>query len=426
MLFLIPVVLLVALAAVGLPIVFGVGGIAMVSGLTSLGARFPLVAAQTMVDSLNSFVLISAPFFMLAGQIMNAGGMTRRIFRFATVLVGRLPGGLAQVVVLASILFAGMTGSALAEAVALGSMAIPEMRRRGYHDVSSAALVGAASTIGPIFPPSVPMVIYAALAEASVGRLFLAGIAPGLLIGLMLMGAAYLYARIGRFPSQPGGPRPPMLRATWEALPSLVAPVLVIGGIYSGLFTPTEAAMVAVAYCLVLSLLYREMTLRRLARIMIDVAAVAGSLLLLIAATSFLGWIVARTGVMIEVALWLSSSVSSPAALMLIITALYLLVGLVMEPVPAMVLLVPILLPAVRILQIDVVHFGVVTVLALVVGLIHPPVGLVMYAMARVAEVRVDRLAVALLPFLIPVLIVLVLSAVFPGFVLFLPRLLYG
>jgi tripartite ATP-independent transporter DctM subunit len=426
MLFLVPVVLLVALAAVGLPIVFGVGGIAMVSGLTSLGARFPLVAAQTMVNSLNSFVLISAPFFMLAGQIMNAGGMTRRIFRFATVLVGRLPGGLAQVVVLASILFAGMTGSALAEAVALGSMAIPEMRRRGYHDVSSAALVGAASTIGPIFPPSVPMVIYAALAEASVGRLFLAGIAPGLLIGLMLMGAAYLYARIGRFPSQPGGPRPPMLRATWEALPSLAAPVLVIGGIYSGLFTPTEAAMVAVAYCLVLSLLYRELTLRRLARIMIDVAAVAGSLLLLIAATSFLGWIVARTGVMIEVALWLSSSVSSPAALMLIITALYLLVGLVMEPVPAMVLLVPILLPAVRILQIDVVHFGVVTVLALVVGLIHPPVGLVMYAMARVAEVRVDRLALALLPFLIPVLIVLVLCAVFPGFVLFLPRLLYG
>jgi len=426
MLFLVPVVLLVALAAVGLPIVFGVGGIAMVSGLTSLGARFPLVAAQTMVNSLNSFVLISAPFFMLAGQIMNAGGMTRRIFRFATVLVGRLPGGLAQVVVLASILFAGMTGSALAEAVALGSMAIPEMRRRGYHDVSSAALVGAASTIGPIFPPSVPMVIYAALAEASVGRLFLAGIAPGLLIGLMLMGAAYLYARIGRFPSQPGGPRPPMLRAAWEALPSLAAPVLVIGGIYSGLFTPTEAAMVAVAYCLVLSLLYRELTLRRLARIMIDVAAVAGSLLLLIAATSFLGWIVARTGVMIEVALWLSSSVSSPAALMLIITALYLLVGLVMEPVPAMVLLVPILLPAVRILQIDVVHFGVVTVLALVVGLIHPPVGLVMYAMARVAEVRVDRLALALLPFLIPVLIVLVLCAVFPGFVLFLPRLLYG
>ena len=416
---------LLVLASIGLPIVFAVGGIAMISGLGSLGARFPMVAAQTMVDSLNSFVLISAPFFMLAGQIMNAGGMTRRIFRFATVLVGGLPGGLAQVVVLASILFAGMTGSALAEAVALGSMAIPEMRARGYHDVSSAALVGAASTIGPIFPPSVPMVIYAALAEASVGRLFLAGIAPGLLIGLMLMGAAWLYARLGRFPSQPQGPRPPLLPATLQAIPSLVAPVLVIGGIYTGMFTPTEAAMVAVAYCLVLSLIYREMTLARLAHIMIDVAAVAGSLLLLIAATAFLGWIVARTGVMIELALWLSSSVSSPAALMLIITGLYLLIGLVMEPVPAMVLLVPILLPAVKILQIDIVHFGVVTVLALVVGLIHPPVGLVMYAMARVGRVRVDRLAVALLPFLVPILIVLVLTAVAPDFVLFLPRLLY-
>jgi len=424
--FLLPIVLLVVLAAVGLPIAFAVGGIAMVSALTSLGARFPLVAAQTMVDSLNSFVLISAPFFMLAGQIMNAGGMTRRIFRFATVLVGRLPGGLAQVVVLASILFAGMTGSALAEAVALGSMAIPAMRKRGYDEVASAALIGAASTIGPIFPPSVPMVIFAALAGASVGQLFLAGIVPGLLVGVMLMGTAYLYARLGRFPTEPGGPRPPMLRATWEAIPSLVAPVLVIGGIYSGLFTPTEAAMVAVAYSLVLSWFYGEMTLRRLAHLMIDVAAVAGSLLLLIAATAFLGWIVARTGVMIELALWLGSSVSSPAALMLIITGLYLLVGLVMEPVPAMVLLVPMLLPAVRVLQIDVVHFGVVTVLALVVGLIHPPVGLVMYAMARVAEVRVDRLAVALLPFLIPVLIVLLLCAVFPSLVLFLPRLLHG
>ena len=424
--YLIPIVALLALASVGLPIVFAVGGIAMLSGLDPLGARFPLAAAESMVDSLNSFVLISAPFFMLAGQIMNAGGMTRRIFRFAIVLVGRLPGGLAQVVVLASIMFAGMTGSALAEAVALGSMAIPEMRARGYHDVSSAALVGAASTIGPIFPPSVPMVIYAALAEASVGRLFLAGIAPGLLIGLMLMGAAWLYARIGRFPKHPQGPRPPLLKATLDAFPSLVAPVLVIGGIYSGMFTPTEAAMVAVTYCLVLSLLYRELTLRRLAHIMVDVAAVAGSLLLLIAATSFLGWIVARTGVMIEVALWLGSSVASPAALMLIITGLYLLIGLVMEPVPAMVLLVPILLPAVKILQIDVVHFGVITVLALVVGLIHPPVGLVMYAMARVGEVRVDHLAVALLPFLIPVLIVLLISAVCPAFVLFVPHLLYG
>ena len=412
------------LVAVGLPIAFGVGGIALTATALELGQRVHLVAAQVMVDGLTSFVLIAAPFFMLAGEIMNTGGMTRRIFRLAAALVGRLPGGLGQVNVVASMLFAGMTGSALAEAVALGTMEIKAMRERGYDVEMSAALTAAASTIGPIIPPSVPMVIYAALAGASVGQLFLAGIVPGLLMGLSLMITVYVYYRLGKCPSLGAQPKGELWAAAKDALPSLVNPVLVVGGIYSGLFTPTEAAIVATAYSLLIATVYGEMTLRHLVQIIVKVTTTSGALFLLVAATSLLGWMVARTGIMTQVALWFSTEIASPTVMMLLMVALYIAVGLVMEPVAAMILLVPILLPAIKVLQIDLVHFGVVTVLALVIGLVHPPVGLVMYAVARIADIRVERLAIALIPFLIPLFLVLLICAVFPGVVLWVPHLL--
>lgn len=416
--------LILLLVAVGLPIAFGVGGIALTATVLELGQRVHLVAAQVMVDGLTSFVLIAAPFFMLAGEIMNTGGMTRRIFRLAAALVGRLPGGLGQVNVVASMLFAGMTGSALAEAVALGTMEIKAMRERGYDVEMSAALTAASSTIGPIIPPSVPMVIYAALAGASVGQLFLAGIVPGLLMGLSLMITVYIYSRMGKCPSLGKQPKGEVWAAAKDAIPSLINPVLVVGGIYSGLFTPTEAAIVATAYSLLVATLYREMTLRHLLDIVVRVVTTSGALFLLVAATTLLGWMVARTGVMAQVALWFSAEIASPTLLMLLLVGFYILVGLVMEPVAAMILLVPILLPAIKVLQIDLVHFGVVTVLALVIGLVHPPVGLVMYAVARIAEIRVERLAIALVPFLIPLFLVLLICAVFPSVVLFVPHLL--
>jgi tripartite ATP-independent transporter DctM subunit len=413
---------LLAVAA-GFPISLGIGALGMSAVAVEMGSRVFPVSAQVMVDGLNSFVLIAAPFFMLAGEIMNTGGMTRRIFRFASALIGRLPGGLGQVNVLASMLFAGMTGSALAEAVALGSMEIKAMRERGYDLKMSAALTAAASTIGPIIPPSVPMVIYGALAGASVGQLFLAGIVPGLLMGGALMLTVYFYAMRGKCPSEARPPKGELWGATKDSLPSLLNPLIVLGGIYGGIFTPTEAAIIVTGYSLFLSILYREMTLRHLLDIVVRVISNAGALFLFVATTSLLGWVIARTGVVIEFAMWLSSVVHSPTILLLLITGLYLFAGLFMEPVAAMILLVPILLPAVKLLHIDLIHFGLVTVLALVLGLLTPPVALVLYAVARIAEISVEDMARALVPFLIPLVIVLLITVLFPDAVLFLPRL---
>jgi tripartite ATP-independent transporter DctM subunit len=288
----------------------------------------------------------------------------------------------------------------------------------------SAALTAASSTIGPIIPPSVPMVIFGALAGASVGQLFLAGLVPGLLMGGALMLTVYVYAVRGRCPREARTPKGELWAATKDSLPSLLNPLIVLGGIYGGIFTPTEAAIIITAYSLFLSLVYREMTWRHLLDIVVRVASNTGALFLFVATTSLLGWVIARTGVVIELALWLGSVVSSPTILLLMITGLYLVAGLFMEPVAAMILLVPILLPAVKLLQIDLIHFGLVTVLALVLGLLTPPVALVLYAVARIAGISVEEMARALLPFLVPLVIVLGITVFFPGLVLFLPRAL--
>lgn len=417
---------LVVLFALRVPIAIAIAIVAMTLAAMDLGWRVFEVAAQVMVSGLDSFVLLAAPFFMLAALIMNEGGLTRRIFRFANALVGRLPGGLGQVNIVASMLFSGMTGSAISDAVGLGSMEIRAMRERGYDRGLGAGITAASSIIGPIVPPSVPMVIYGAIAGASIGNLFLAGIVPGLLMGAGLMVTVYLHALAGHCPKEPPTPPGELAASALDALPAIASPVIVVGGIYSGLFTPTEAAIVATAYALVLSAWYRELSLVALGRIAVSVVSTSGALFFIVAATSLLGWVIARSGVMIEVALTLSAMVAGPTALMLLLTALYIAVGLFMEPVAALILLVPILLPAVRVLAIDLVHFGVVTVLALCIGLLTPPVGLVLFAVARIAGLEVGAMSRAVLPFLLPLIVVLVLIVVFPRLVLFLPDLLFG
>lgn len=418
--------LIFLLLALRIPVAAAVGLAAMVAGLVDMGLRFLPVSAQVMVDGVNSFVLVAAPFFMLAGELMNKGGLTTRIFRLAGAVVGHLPGGLGQVNIVASMLFAGMTGSAISDAVGLGKMEIRAMNERGYDRRLSAAITSASSIIGPMIPPSVPMVIYGSLAGASIGGLFLAGIVPGLLMGLSLMITVWIYAARGQCPKEPRATRSELWAAAKGAVPSLLLPVIVVGGIYSGVFTPTEAAIVSATYALALAFLYREMTFRDLGAILVRVASASGGLFLIVAATVLLGWVVTRSGVMIEVALWLGSSVDSQWGLMLIITAICLVVGLFMEPVPALVLLVPILLPAVKILDIDLIHFGIVMVLGVTIGLLTPPVGLILFIVAQIAEIRIDEMIRAIVPFLIPLLVVLLLIAVFPWITLALPTFLYS
>lgn len=412
--------------ALRIPVAASVGLAAMAAGAVEMGWRFLPVSAQVMVDGVNSFVLVAAPFFMLAGEAMNKGGLTTRIFRLASAIVGHLPGGLGQVNILASMMFAGMTGSAISDAVGLGKMEIRAMNERGYDPRLSAAITSASSIIGPMIPPSVPMVIYGSLAGASIGGLFLAGIVPGILMGLSLMVTVWIYAYRGHCPKEPRASRSELWAAAKSALPSLALPVIVVGGIYSGVFTPTEAAIVSATYALVLTFCYREMTLRDLGGILARVASASGGLFLIVAATVLLGWVVTRSGVMIEVALWLGNSVESKWALMLIIAGICLVVGLFMEPVPALVLLVPILLPAVKILQIDLIHFGIVMVLGVTIGLLTPPVGLILFIVAQIAEIKIDQMIRAIVPFLIPLLLVLLLIAVFPVITLGLPNFLYS
>lgn len=418
--------LIFILLALRVPVAPAVGLAAIAAGGIEMGWRFVPVSAQVMVDGVNSFVLVAAPFFMLAGEAMNKGGLTTRIFALAGALVGHLPGGLGQVNIVASMLFAGMTGSAISDAVGLGSMEIRAMNERGYDRRLSAAITSASSIIGPMIPPSVPMVIYGSLAGASIGGLFLAGIVPGLLMGASLMVTVWIYARLGRCPSEPRATSGELGRALRGAVPSLLLPVIVVGGIYSGVFTPTEAAIVAATYAIVLAFLYGEMNLLDLGRILVRVSSASGALFLIVAATVLLGWVVTRSGVMIEVALWLGNAVESKWALMLIITGICLVVGLFMEPVPALVLLVPILLPAVKILQIDLIHFGIVMVLGLTIGLLTPPVGLILFIVAQIAEIRIDQMIRAVLPFLIPLVLVLVAIAIFPFIALALPQFLYS
>ena len=418
--------LIFILLAARVPVAAAVGLAAIAAGGLEMGWRFIPVSAQVMVDGVNSFVLIAAPFFMLAGEAMNKGGLTTRIFRLAGALVGHLPGGLGQVNIVASMLFAGMTGSAISDAVGLGSMEIKAMNERGYDRKLSAAITAASSIIGPMIPPSVPMVIYGSLAGASIGGLFLAGVVPGLLMGISLMIAVAFYARRGHCPKEPRASAGDLVRALADALPSLILPVIVVGGIYSGIFTPTEAAIVAATYAIALAFLYREMTVRDLGAILIRVTSTSGSLFLIVAATVLLGWVVTRSGVMIEAALWLGSAVESKWALMLIVTGICLVVGLFMEPVPALVLLVPILLPAVKVLQIDLLHFGIVMVLGVTIGLLTPPVGLILFIVAQIAEIRVDQMIRAIIPFLVPLIAVLVLLAIFPWLSLALPSFLYS
>ena len=421
---LIGVILLVALLVLRVPVAIAIAALGIAAVSLELGDKVFVVTAQVIVDGVDSFILIAAPFFMLAGEIMNRGGMTRRIFRFANALVGWLPGGLGHVNVMASMLFAGMTGSAISDALGLGSMEISAMREKGYDKEMSAGITAASSIIGPIIPPSVPMVIYGALAGASIGSLFLAGVIPGIIMGIALMLAIVIYAKQGKCPKEAPISRIELSASAKAALPSIMTPVIVVGGIYTGLFTPTEAAVVAVAYALLLSFWYRELNLKELGIALQRVVIATGTLFFIVGATALVGWVVARSGVMIEAALWLSSEINNKSVLLFIIVILYLIVGLFMEPVAALVLLVPILLPAVKIVQIDLIHFGVVTVLTLCVGLLTPPVGLVLYAVAKIADLEIHRMIRATMPFLLVLMAVLMLIVFIPEIVLFLPRLL--
>jgi C4-dicarboxylate transporter, DctM subunit len=419
--------ILVLLILVGFPI-------AVAMGLTAVGFFLGLgeprmigAMAQRMYSAVSSFPLLAIPFFILAGNLMNTGGMTDRIFGFAKTVVGHVRGGLAHVSVLASMLFAGVSGAALAEAMGLGVIEIKAMKDGGFDKTFAGAVVASSSTIGPVIPPSIPMVIYGALAEVSVGKLFLGGVIPGVMMGIGIMIVIYILSVKRGYRAEQRATLAQVVRSGIDGILGLLAPGIIMGGILGGVFTPTEAAVAAVLYALIVGcLVYRELDIRRLYAILWDTVDQTVRVMFIIAAAGMFGWLLIYIRAPQAIVEGLTALTSSPVVILLILNVILLVLGCFMEGIAIMLLTVPIFMPVLAKFGIDPVHFGVVMTLNLMIGLLTPPVGMVLYAVSTIAQVPVVRLARELVPFMLILGVVLMLITYIPSLVTWLPNLVLG
>lgn len=419
---------LISLFFLGVPIATSLGLAGLAAYFFELGNRInvPMIA-QRMMYGINSFVLLAVPLFILSARLMNTSGITTRLFNFATTLVGFMPGGLGHANCVGSLIFAGMSGAAVADAAGLGQVEIKAMDNAGYDHEFSIAITAASSTIGPIFPPSIPMVIYGLVGGVSVGRLFLGGVIPGMLMTGALMAMVAYYAHQRGYPRTPFPTLEGALRAGAQAFLPLMTPVILLGGIWTGWFTPTEAAGVAVAYALILgTMIYRELGWKDVLQVFIDSARDTAALGFIVAAASFYGWLLMRTGAPAAIAGALLGISQNPLTLLLIINLILLIVGCFFETIVALLILGPILLEVTTKVGIDPVHFGVVMVLNLMIGLLTPPFGVVLFVMQQVGGISFERVVRATAPFIIPLIVVLGLITVFPPLVTWLPNLAMG
>lgn len=385
------------------------------------------VLPQKMAGGAQSFPLLAIPFFVLAGELMNTGGITDRLVRFANVLVGRFTGGMGHVVVVSNIVMAGMSGSAAADAAGTGAVLVPAMMKRGYSAAFSAAIVAAAATIGPVIPPSIPMVLFGAVAEVSTSRLLIGGVVPGLLMGLYLMAANYWVAKKRGYPREPAPTWSQVGWAAVQAIPALVMPVLIIGGIVLGAFTPTEAAAVAVVYAILLGVFfYHELTLVALWHVAQRSAVMIGAVMFLVGATNILADVITREQLDDQLVAFFVGVSTNPLVILFMVNVLLLILGIPLEPIPVMLIFIPVLMPLMTTIGVDPVHFGVVMVLNLMIGLITPPVGMVMFVMLAMAKCSMAEFTKELVPFFIALLCVLFLITYIPSLVLWLPNTLLG
>jgi C4-dicarboxylate transporter DctM subunit len=412
-----------ALVVIDLPIAFSLGA-ATLAGVIYVGDLPLSLVAQRMVVALDSFPLIAAPLFMLAGEVMTAGGSSRRLVEFSGAIVGSVRGNLAYITVLTSMLFAGISGSATADTAAVGALLIPAMIRKGYDPDFATALQASAGTMGPIIPPSVLMVVFGSISGVSIGALFLGGVIPGVLIGLVLMLVIVVYARHGE--AYRAEPRTVSVgTAAARALPALGTPVIIIGGILLGAFTPTEAAAIAVFYALGVELfLFREISWREIPKLLRRSVVVGAMVMLIVAFSGAFGWMIAFGQIpQAFVALLLSIS-PSQAVIFALINVLILLAGTSLESIATLIILTPILMPIAARLGIDPVHFGVVIVVGLCIGMVTPPVAVTLFVACGISGRSVATVIRPLLPMLIGMIAVLFLITYWPALVTFLPRLI--
>lgn len=426
--FSISIVAMTVLAFLGLPI-----GHAMIAGsilyLWIAGLDMGTAAEQLLNGMYTNYIILAVPLFILAAELMNIGSMTERLLGFCNAIVGRFRGGLAQVNVLQSIIFAGMSGSAIADAAGTGKMMQTMMTAGGKYRASyAAALTAATAVIGPIIPPSIPMILYALVSDASIGYLFLGGVIPGLLMAGAQMTIVAWGARRENFPVEKPTPLRDLPGITWRALPTLMMPVVLLGGIYSGVTTPTEAAAVAAAYALTISvLLYRSVSFRDFYRSMLTSARTSASIGMLIAGALVFNYVVTVENIPNSIQAMLTAWDLSPLGFLILVNILLLLLGCLLEGTTILLVVVPVLIPTAQALGIDMVHFGIVVVVNIMLGLITPPYGLLLFVMTRIANVPIRDIVRDVLPFLCAMIVALALITLFPEIVLWLPRQLgYG
>ncbi|MFT2111700.1 TRAP transporter large permease [Marinomonas sp. 2405UD68-3] len=420
LLFLILFVLLV----IGVPVAVSLG-IASLIFIIADGVP-SVVVLHNMVNGINSFPLIAIPFFILAGHLMNTGGITNRIFAFARALVGWMPGGLGHVNVGASVVFAGMSGAAVADAGGLGNVEIKAMKDAGYDSDFSVGITAASSTIGPIIPPSLPLVIYGVVADTSIGQLFAAGLIPGLIMAFSLMIMVSWYAKIRNYPKDECFRFSNLWASFQKAFLPLLTPVIIVVGISTGVFTPTEAAVAAVAYALILgNFVYRTLSIASIVRVSQETIETTASILLIVASSTIFAWILTANQIADLFASSLLGFTDNSILILLIMTLLVLILGCFMETIAAITILVPVLLPVAVQIGIDPVHFGIIMILNLMLGLLTPPVGMVLYVLAKVSSTPFERCVVATAPFLIPLVLVLLLLTFVPAITMWLPNLIY-
>lgn len=422
--FSVSIVAITALALLGLPV-----GHAMIAGsilyLLLAGLDMGTAAEQILNGMYSNYIILAVPLFVLAAELMNIGSMTDRLMTFCNAIVGRFRGGLAQVNVLQSIIFAGMSGSAIADAAGSGKIMQNMMTADNKYPASyAAALTAATSVIGPIIPPSIPMIIYALVSDASIGYLFLAGVVPGLLMAGFQMVLVAVHARTRNFPVEPPTPLREIPRVTWQAFPALLMPVVLLGGIYSGVTTPTEAAAVAAAYALFISVvLYRSVSLADFYRSMLASARTTASIGMLISGALVFNYVVTVENIPHSLSVLLTSWDLSPTAFLILVNVVLLLLGCVLEGTTIILVILPVFIPTANALGIDLVHFGVMCVVNIMLGLVTPPYGLLLFIMVRIANVPLWDIVRDVMPFLWTMIASLLVITFFPDTVLWLPRL---
>jgi len=416
--------LFIILMLIGVPIAFVIGIVALL-GIFGIPYTPEATVPMKMVNGLDSFVLLAVPLFILAANLMNSGKISEKLINLALAIVGPIRGGLAHANVLVSMMFAGVSGAAQADTAGVGKVLIPSMLKQGYDKETAVGVTAASSTVGVVIPPSIPMIIFAGLTNASIGALFLGGIVPGILIGLGMMIFIYILARKRNYPRSKRVEMKKFAKLFFEAIPALLTPIIIIGGIISGFFTATEAAAVASLYTLIVCMFYyKTLKVKDLPKILMDTLALSSLSLFALAAASALGELMSYYQLGTIAQEFFANNVGTEWLFIIIVIGFFLFVGTFMDAIPAMILFVPVILPTALQFGIDPVHLGLIVVITLAIGLITPPYGLCLLLAAKIGDMSIERSFVAVIPYIAIIIVVLLFIAFFPEIAFYIPKLI--